>query len=225
METKFQTSFIPKKPLTQASTSSSSERSGGTTSILLLIGVFIFAVSALAAGGVYGYQVFLTSKQNDYAQSLKSLQSNINVQQIATMKIMANKIDLAQKVLDSHVAVSQVFDIISKLTASNIRFTALDLQVQTDKTKTVKISLDGYAPSYDALAFQGDQLGHLENLDLRNVISNPVIQNPIQNQNSTVSFTMTANISPDSLLYKNIILAGSQSTAGSNAVGTTSNTQ
>ena len=185
METKFQTSFIPKKNMAPVSQTSST--SGSSTSILLIIGVFLFVVSVLAAAGVYGWQVYLNSQRNTYDQALKSLQSNIDVQQIAIMKVMASKIDLASTILQNHVAVSQVFDIISKLTASNIRFVSMDLS--------------GVAPSYDALAFQADQLGHLENLDLRNIVTSPIIQDPTQNQNSTVSFTLSANIASANISY------------------------
>ncbi len=226
METKFQTSFIPKK--TMAPTSQTSSASGSSTSILLIIGVFLFVVSVLAAAGVYGWQVYLNSQRITYDQALKSLQSNIDVQQIAIMKVMASKIDLATTILQNHVAVSQVFDIISKLTASNIRFVSMDLQAQTDKTNNIKLSLSGVAPSYDALAFQADQLGHLENLDLRNIVTSPLIQDPTQNQNSTVSFTLSANIPPANISYTKSLQSSVGTTAApsmSSSLSGTANSQ
>ncbi len=201
METKFQTSFIPKKSLTQTDSASAVEHQ--STSILLLIGIFIFIISVLAAGGAYGWQVYLQSQQVQYDSTLKSLKQNFNTDLIVNLKQTATKIDMASKLLDSHVALSQAFAAISAITASDVRFTSLDLQSPIDKTKPITINLSGYARSYESLAFQSDQLGHLEELGVRNIIVNPVISNPAQNSNSTVSFGLSANLVPESMLYKN----------------------
>ena len=206
METKFQTSFIPKKPLTQPGSSSSSASPSiehQTTSVVLMVGVFVFILSALAAGGAYGWQVFLNSQQNEYKKNLDDLKSNVNLQLIVELKKEATKIDLASDLLNNHVAFSQIFGVISTFTASNIRFTGLDLQAPADRSKGVKLTLNGYSPDYDSLAFQSDELGHLEALGIKNIILNPIIQNPVQNANSTISFDLSADIEPTSMLYKN----------------------
>lgn len=202
METKFQTSFIPKKPLTQ--TDSASSATHQSTSILLLIGIFVFVISILAAGGAYGWQVYLQSQQDQYGSALKALKQNFNIDLIVQLKQTATKIDLASKLLNSHIALSQAFAAISAITANNIRFTSLDMQAPTDRSKGITINMNGYAPSYEALAFQSDQLGHLEELGVRNIVVNPVISNPSQNQNSTVSFGLSASLVPDSMLYKKL---------------------
>ena len=206
METKFQTSFIPRKSVTPTTSSSAEHR---PASILLMIGVFAFVISVLAAGGSYGWQVYLQSDQQKYSQSLELLKKDFNIDLIVQLKQTATKIVLASQLLDKHVAISQVFGLISKLTASNIRFTSLDLQAPADRNKGININMSGYAPSYEALAFQSDKLGHLEDLDLRNIIISPTITNPAQNQNSTVSFQLSANINPTNMLYKNLFFQSS----------------
>jgi len=202
METKFQTSFIPKKSLTPASPTVSANRE--STSILLLIGVLVFVVSILAAAGSYGWQKYLESKQNGYGANLATLEKNFNTNSIVALKTTATKIDLASALLKNHIALSQVFGALSAITAENIRFTALDLEVTTGKQMQISMKLNGYAPSYDALAFQSDQLNHLETLGVKNIILNPMISNPVQNTDSTVSFVLTADISPASMLYSKI---------------------
>ena len=202
METKFQTSFIPKKPLNQ--TGSDAPVKQQNTSILLLIGIFAFVISILAAGGSYGWQVYLSSQQSQYQQSLVSLENNFKIDQIILLKQTAAKIDLANQILSNHIALSQIFAAISQLTASNVRFTDLDVEAPMDKTKGMSITMNGYAPSYDALAFQSDELGHLEDLGLRDIVINPVISNPLQNQNSTISFQLSADVATTSMLYRNM---------------------
>ena len=131
------------------------------------------------------------------------MKSNVNLQLIVDLKKEATKIDLASDLLNNHVAFSQIFGVISTFTASNIRFTGLDLQAPADRSKGMKLTLNGYAPDYDSLAFQSDQLGHLETLGVKDYIFNPIIQNPVQNANSTISFELSADIEPKSMLYKN----------------------
>ncbi|MEI6396659.1 MAG: hypothetical protein WCO48_01120 [Candidatus Taylorbacteria bacterium] len=199
MDTKFQTSFIPRKSLTPASTVAPAKQQN--TSILLLIGVFVFVISILAAAGSYGWQKYLETKQAEYGVSLKTLEKNFNTNSIVALKTTATKIDLASALLKNHIALSQVFSALSSITAENIRFTSLNIDMTVGKTRSISLKANGYAPSYDALAFQSDQLNHLESLGVKNIISNPMISNPVQNQDSTVSFVLTADISPDSMLY------------------------
>ena len=139
METKFQTSFIPKKSLTPASPTVSANRE--STSILLLIGVLVFVVSILAAAGSYGWQKYLESKQNGYGANLATLEKNFNTNSIVALKTTATKIDLASALLKNHIALSQVFGALSAITAENIRFTALDLEVTTGKQMQISMKL------------------------------------------------------------------------------------
>jgi hypothetical protein len=216
MEPKFQTSFIPKKPLSTSSSASSNESSGSRgNSLIFMIGVFVFVISLLVAGGAFAWGKFLEARQVQLGEDLKVLAKDYKVELISLFKQTDTKISIAKELLDNHVAMSQVFGLISRFTAENIRFINLDLSAASDNSKGVTIKMSGYAPSYEALAFQSDRLGHLEDYDLRNVVINPAISGPTQATNGTVSFEFSANIVPKSLSYKNTFTTSS-STVDSN---------
>ena len=59
METTFQTSFIPKQPVTEQKQS----RVSSSVNILLFLSVIIFIVSVIAAGLVYFYKATLNYKE------------------------------------------------------------------------------------------------------------------------------------------------------------------
>jgi hypothetical protein len=220
MEPKFQTSFIPKKPLSQAATSAPSGGGSQNTSILFLVGVLVFVVSILVAGGAYGYEYLLNNSQQQLQSDLAKLEKGFDIESISSFKQLDTKISIAKQLLTNHVALSQIFDFISRLTAANIRFINLDVAAPTDRSKGVTIRMSGFAPSYEALAFQSDSLGRLSDLDLKNVIINPAISNPAQSQTGTVSFEFSANVQPSQVLYSNTF---SLTDTGTSSVDTNSN--
>ena len=118
-------------------------------------------------------------------------------------KNIETKIGLAKKVLNEHLSTSQVFDRIARMTADSIRFISMDL-TSPGGGKPIVLNLSGYGASYNVVAFQSDLLGQLESIGLRQDILNPVLTNPIQNQNGTVSFDLTANINPEKIGYTQI---------------------
>lgn len=211
METKFQTSFIPKKPLVPASSvvpSSSSSSSypseSGMGSIFFTIGIFIFILSLVAAGGSYVWTNYLLKQQNNYDKILKSHKEQFDLDLIRTLKQVNVKIDMAEKLIKNHVAASQIFEIVSRMTISGTRFLSMELSTvgkDSNRDNSPTISLSGYSSNFSSLAFQSDILGRLEQYGLRNIVINPVISNPAQNQDRSVSFNLTATINPESISY------------------------
>ncbi len=219
MEPKFQTSFIPKKPLNQADSYASSEKKQ-STSLLFLAGIFIFIVSIIVAAGAYGWGVYLENRQFQLKNNLSALEKGFDIDSISQLKQIDTKISLAKRILSNHIAVSQVFSIISKLTAQNIRFLSLDLSAPIDKSKGITMQMSGYAPSYEALAFQSDEFGRLEELNLRNIVINPAVLSPMQNQNGNVTFSFSANLQPSALSYVNTLGMQSSGSTKSNSTST-----
>ena len=210
METKFQTSFIPKKPASSTigafSTSSAPRKS--TASIFMTIATVLFILSIAGAAGTYGYKQYLTNAQTAYKDQLAARENQFNINLIETLKAENVKIDIARQVLNNHVALSQVFDMISRLTIENVRFMNLDVTVPTTGTDGVKIALQGYGTSFSAVAFQSDVLNQLDQYNLRKVVKNPIISNPTQGNNNTVTFGFSATVDPASLSYEKMVAPG-----------------
>ncbi len=202
METKFQTSFIPKKPITtKSSTSSDLSRVG--TSLLMIVGIFVFSLSILALGGAYGWKYYLANKNVELQKELKTRRDQFNPEQIRVFKNLNDKIELAKKVLNDHIAVSQVFSFIEAFTIENIRFTELNLIVP-QYGKPIIFTMRGYGQNYKTVAAQSDILGRLEEINLRDVLSDVIITNPERVENDTVAFNLSGSINRKALSYKTL---------------------
>jgi len=212
METKFQTSFIPKKPATSSIGGFSAPApKKATASIFMTIATILFILSIAGAGGAYAYGQYLLKAQDTYKDQLASRENQFNINLIEQLKSENVKIDLARQVLNNHVALSQIFDMISRITIENVRFMNLDISVPTmagnsnNSSSGVKISLQGYGTSFSSVAFQSDVLNQLDQYGLRNIVKNPIISNPTQGTNNTVSFGFSATIDPASLSYEKML--------------------
>lgn len=205
METKFQTSFIPKKPMSSSiggsSIGSSAPAHGGVTSLYMSIAVLIFIVSLGALGGSFAIKSYLLNQQQKYSEELTKRESSFETDTIKNLKELNLKIDISKQLLNDHLAISQIFEKIGIMTIEKVRFLSLDVTMPQKKGEDIKINLNGYATNYYAVAWQSDVLGKLELLGLRNIVKNPMLTNPVSNQNDTVSFGFSASIDPKSMTY------------------------
>lgn len=208
METKFQTSFIPKKPLGGAGLPGAipagvvtSTPHRHVTSLFMTLALILFILSALAAGGAYGWKVYAGKQQVSYKKQLEERQRQFNVDLIEQLKQANVKIDTARTLLSGHLALSQIFDVISRFTIENVRFVSMDLSAPSAQSGNIRLSLRGYGSNFSAVAFQSDVLGQLEQYGLRKVVKNPIITDPTLDSNGTVSFGFSAVVDPGAMSY------------------------
>lgn len=210
METKFQTSFIPKKPLVTSGASIPPVKHNTGASLFMTLSVMIFIISILSAGGSYAWKQYLTNDQKVLQQQLKKREQEFNIDLISKLKIQNTQIDTAKKLLENHLAISQIFAILSSLTTESIRFLSLSVSSPTGTGDGLKISLTGHGTNFNAVAFQSDVLGHLEQYGLRQIVKNPIVADPALDQKGLVSFGLTATIDPNSLSYAKLIKGSEQ---------------
>jgi hypothetical protein len=215
METKFQTSFIPKKPITSSGMSHSGKAVG--MSVFVAVSVLMFIASLAIAGGAYFWNQYLISAQESYKTQLVERQRQFNVELIQELKQENTKIDYAKQLLTNHLAMSGIFDIIGKMTIEKARFLSLDVTAPpASQPGDLKVTMSGYATDFSAVAFQSDILGRLEQYGLRKIVKNPILSNPALDATGAVSFSLSATIDPTSLSYENTVTgAAATSTATS----------
>jgi len=202
MDTKFQTSFIPKKPiLAQASV----VRSGSSISIFTMFSVLLFILSLAGAGFVVVYQNILTKSQTQYQQTLQANQNQFDPSLITLLQRASNKINTANSILSSHLAVSQVLNIIAALTAENIVFQSFQYSAPTAPGNPALISMRGQATSFSDIAFQSDIFGSAINYGTNTKVITPILSNLGLGPNGGVTFTFTAGINPSDILYSKFI--------------------
>ena len=217
METKFQTSFIPKKPITTiggAGTNFSPQtRSRKSHSVFFSIALLIFIISLGIAGGAFAWESITISNQDALKQQLRKKQEQFNTSLIADLKRENVKIDMAKKLMENHLALSNIFAIISSLTTERVRFNSLELTAPNAQSKDITISMKGVGADLSAVAFQSDVLSKLDQFGLRKIVKNPILSDPTLDTSSMVSFGFSAAVDPATLLYAN----GIQGTIGTQA--------
>lgn len=224
METHFQTSFIPRRPIPNAPGSLAPQvpkkhRDG--TSVFMMIAIVIFVCSLLSIGVVYGWKQYLLGAQVQLEKDLALRQREFNLDQISLIKAQSTKITLAKNLLTNHLATSKIFSVISQLTSESVRFLSLDLTVPVGTAAPFQMTLLGYGRDFPSVAFQSDVLNQLEKYGLRSIIRNAIVFDPNLNRNGTVSFGFTAEIDPTTFAYtKNLRKPAGAAAAGS-ALGTT----
>lgn len=153
METHFQTSFIPKKPIeTSADGPSLSQKA--PLGILFIIGSIVLALSILSAVGVFAYTLILKSKLTNQVSQIEENRKSINEDEIKSISRLSDRIRIANTILDNHVAVSYIFDIIEASTLQNVAFTSFNYSYAgPDK---INISMRGQAKTYASVVNQAE---------------------------------------------------------------------
>jgi hypothetical protein len=201
MDTKFQTSFIPKKPLF---IDQKTIRHGGGTSVFMLIAVLVFMVSLIGAGFVFGYKQIILKNQEEYRLILKKTEEKFDVGLINKLKNINRKIDLGKDLLKSHLAVSQIFDTINQLTIESMKFNTFDFTTtQTDS----KITLKGVGKNFSSIAWQSDVFGGSDKYGNKKPLKNTIVSDLVAESGGNVNFTLTASIDPKELSYEQKIVS------------------
>ena len=135
-------------------------------------------------------------------KDLSERERQFNSDLIEELKRQNVKIDIAKNLINDHVATSQIFDIVGRLTIEKVRFLNMELAASTNLSDGFKLSMKGYGSSLPAIAYQSDVLGQLERYGLRKVVKNPILSDPGVDNTGTVSFGLVATIDPPSLSYR-----------------------
>jgi len=202
MDTKFQTSFIPKKPILMDQKTSG--HSGGT-SVFMFVSVIIFIISLGGAGFTFFWKDVLIKQQANYEKELGQAEKRFDVESIEQLKKANTKIDLANQLLKRHLAVSEIFDIMNRLTTEGIRFNSFDFTAPMVEGEGIKISVKGTGNSFSAIAWQSDVLGKSVKYGKNKVVKNPVISDLTLDDKGNVGFSLNAGFAVDDILYEKLL--------------------
>jgi hypothetical protein len=193
MDTKFQSSFIPKQPVNQPV-----RRSAGSN-IFFLISFLILIVSLVGAGAAYLWDKKLDRQIIAINNSLNQARNSFDQNTIKEFAHLNDKINAADFLLRQHVAPSVVFGVIGDTTLKNVRFT--NFKYTNAGGDKVSVSMSGEAVSYEAVALQASAF---TNPSLRNVFRNSIFSDPDLNANGKAVFSFTTGIDPSLLKYYNL---------------------
>jgi hypothetical protein len=185
METKFQTSFIPKQPVTETVRSHTS-----TSSIFFLLAFIFFMASLAGAGGVLIYERVIERNIALQNEALLKNKNAFDPNTVVTITRLHDRINSASTLLRQHKRVSSVFELLSDTTLENIQFTDFNYTATDDK---INVSMKGVASGYETVALQSKAF---TNQSSRNYFRSPIFGDLNLDQRGNVSFTFNTGIDP-----------------------------
>lgn len=189
MDPRFQTSFIPKKPIV----AQSRVRTPANINLFALIATVIF-VSTLAVGGAaFFYERVLTKQIESDQKSLELARGAFDPELIAQIVRFDTRIETARKLLDSHISVNPLFQFVADVTIPSVRFSDLDFEYLGPEDVTV--SMTGQARNYTAVALQSDVLNDQKNF------TEVTIGDMNLDGAGNIGFSVSGKLNPDLLLY------------------------
>lgn len=189
MEPQFQRSFIPKKPIVAPTAA----RVSSPINLLSLIATVIFIVSLALAGGSYFYRGLLQKQIADDQTSLDRAKGAFEPELINQIVRLDSRIEQGKKLLSSHVSVTPLFDLLSKVTLPTVRFK--DFSFAYLSPTKVSVAMKGQADSYSSIALQSDLI------NAQKAFSDTVISDLALDPQGTVSFSVASNIDPTLVSY------------------------
>lgn len=151
--------FIPRKNVTDASVGSSNQ-----VSTLGLVAIALFIVTAIGAGGIFGYTRLIDKQINERQEALNKAEQEIRSPAVQELKTEAARLEIVEERLNGHLMASVLFKKIGDITLKNIRWKNLRFD---NKQGEVTISLDGESRTLASVALQADKL-----------VSDPFFVNP-----------------------------------------------
>lgn len=198
-----QTSFIPKKPITE------SHSAGPGISLFLLISIIVLIVSLALAGYVWLMQQSLTKQIIANTEKLAKDENAYKKATINPLIRLNDKMVEANNLLENHVAVTPVFALLEENVLKNVQLKNMKFSKTEDGQ--VKINLSGIADTYDVLSKQSEAFGD-EDLKIKKLISEPVITDFSPLTDGRISFNFSASIGSELVTYKNTLESADVST-------------
>ncbi|MBI5400696.1 MAG: hypothetical protein HZB12_01080 [Candidatus Yonathbacteria bacterium] len=184
-------SFIPKRSLVREESFLERPRPRSAMGILAVI---MFVASAGSYLGLYYYSASIDQDRTTKVKDIEQLQSKFsNAPQVGEAQLFRLRAELAHELLNGHTTVSPIFDFLSQYTVGSIFFGNFSF---THGVEGAAVSLRGEAPSYSALAYQGDILrARTEEL------SRVAITNVVLSKLGTVTFDLALTFRPEYISY------------------------
>jgi hypothetical protein len=200
MDPRFQTSFIPKKPIVaQARTVAPS-----SINLITLIATVLFIGVIALAGAAFFYKGLLVKQIEADKATLDRARDAFDPKLIAQIVRLDTRIETARKLMASHIAVNPLFEFISSITLQSVRFK--DFSFSYAGADKIQVSMTGQARNYASVALQSDELYKQKTLQ------NVTVSDMTLDQSGIISFKVSALVDSKLLSYSNSYTGSSNTT-------------
>lgn len=194
MEPKFQTSFIPKRPI--GSSQSSGNDTIRSTNIFSVVATIVFIVTILVSVGLFFYKNILTNQIAQADKSIVAARADFEPEKIQELIDANARIASVKNLLENHIVVSKVLVLMQDLTVRKMRFTELDY---VNKNNDPTINITGEVQTYNALAEQ-------QNVFLNNeFMKEPVFSDFNLGDNGYLLVKFSSRLDPSLVSYKKMV--------------------
>lgn len=187
MEPKFQTSFIPKKPIV-----ASESVARKSIDFFAIIATILFLGSLVLSAAVFAWKYTLQKQVANSEASLAKAKDQFDQEFIGYVNRLNSRIETSKELLNKHVGASTIFGFLASHTLKTVSYTDFTYSYEADGT--VKVVMKGVAKSYSSIALQSEEFGKQNQY-----IKSPIFSDLNPDQSGSVVFTLTA------LLDKNLI--------------------
>lgn len=200
MEPRFQSSFIPKAPITpNAGPHDTTVKQPGvkrTRTLMGVIGKLIFTLTILAAVGVFGYRFYLNYRIENMGVELTNARAELDPDTIEELLDLNDRLNVAQSLISRHQTLSTLFTYLEESTQPSVGLVSFEYM---NTKEGLELLIRGEAEGYAALAAQADLWG--ENTSLRE----QTFSDLILNERGNVVFSFKALVDPSFVSYSKLI--------------------
>lgn len=194
MENQFQTSFIPKKPITSSVSTSKEPKS-----LFSIIATFLLVVSIIAPVGLFLYKSYLTKQRESLSASLLVARDSFEKGTIDELGLFDKRIEISKQVLSKHIIMSPMFALLGEITIPAVQYTNFSQQTGADG---FAVTIEGVARDYKSIALQSDAFSTAKGSSFKNVL----FYNLTKDKSNNISFNLKFTVDPSLLSYKNNIV-------------------
>ncbi|MCF7834085.1 MAG: hypothetical protein K9L98_00950 [Candidatus Pacebacteria bacterium] len=195
METNFQTSFIPKKPIVEDRVTKPH-----SVGFLTIVSILVLFTAVISSGGVYFYKGTLEKKLTGMQNDLTLAQGRFEPERIAQLEVLNRRLRAGNTILDRHVAISPIFEALEKITMKTVRFSSFSYTLEeAGADKKMNVQMKGKATDYRSIALQSDLINQ------NKYFKNPVFSNLSLDEKGGVTFELLFSVDPTFVNYGKII--------------------
>ena len=147
------------------------------------------------AAGVFLYKYVLTKNIETSGVYLNQRKDALEPDTINDLLRTGRRLRIAGTLLDNHVVVTPIFNLLEGLTLKSVRF--IKFEYTTSQNNLISVKLSGQAKSYGSVALQADLFG-----SEKRFVKSVIFSNLNLDDKGNVIFDAILDIDPDLINYK-----------------------
>lgn len=195
MEPKFQTSFIPKSPI--STQKENPMKKGGSFDIFSTVATLLFIATLLAGGALFFYKRIVNKEILSIKADISDTRDAFQPETIKELIDFNKTIRSTNQLLQRHIAISSLFNVLQSLTIKPISFKDFSYS-ELDGQIVVDVKMEG--KSYSAFAQQSGIFSKQE------FIKDPEFSDFELSEGGTITATFKSIIDPTILSYEKTLI-------------------